>query len=161
MKMLLLPDELKAFTEKAVLLWEQYKDAWKRAGEACSQSSETWHDNFEFEDANRTMQTISKLLSEVQRILTNAQVIPSIANNAIVNVGKRVRICIDGEDQEYVIWGYHTPIEGRVGYTAPLIQPLLWKTEWDVVEVSLHGKKREIEILEVKVGVWIIQQGIQ
>lgn len=49
------------------------------------------------------MQTISKLLSEVQRILTNAQVIPSIANNAIVNVGKRVRICIDGEDQEYVI----------------------------------------------------------
>lgn len=145
---------MKHFVEKAISLWEEYKDAWKRAWEACNQSSETWHDNFEFDDANRVMQTTSKRLREVQDIINNAQVVPVVINNHIVNIWKKIRICINWwNEQEYVIWGYHTPIEWRVWYSAPLIQGIIWKTEWDVIEILLHWKKQEVEILEV--SVWV------
>lgn len=154
MKILLLPDEIKLLTKKASSLWDEYKEAWKRAGEACTQSSETWHDNFEFDDANRSMQLASKKLWEVQKILNNAQVISQIVNNKIVNIWKKIKISIDGwEEKEYTIWGYHTTIEWRVWYSAPLIQPLLGKTEGDVIEILLHWKKQEVEILEVNIGI--------
>jgi transcription elongation GreA/GreB family factor len=154
MRILLLPDELKALTKKATSLWEEYREAWKRAGEACTQSSETWHDNFEFDDANRAMQLASKKLWEIQKILNNTQVVSQVIDNKIVNVGKKVKLCINGwEEREYIIGGYHTTIEWRVGYSAPLIQPLLWKTEGETIEILLHGKKQKIEVLEVSVGV--------
>ena len=154
MNILLLPDEIKILKERAISLWEEYKKAWLRSGEACNQSSETWHDNFEFDDANRAMQLASKKLWEIQKILNNAQVVSQITNNKLVNIWKKVKICIDGwNNREYIIWWYHTPIEWRVGYSAPLIQPLLWKTEGDVVEIILHWKKQEVEILEVDVGI--------
>ena len=154
MKILLLPDELKVFTQKAVSLWEEYKEAWKRAGDACTQSSETWHDNFEFEDANRAMQLASKKLGEVQKILNSAQVISQLIDNKVINIGKKVKLCINGKDnQEYTIGWYHSPVEWRIGYSAPIIQPLLWKTEGDIVEFLLHGKKQEVEVMEVEIGV--------
>ena len=154
MKILLLSDELKALTERASLIWNEYKEAWKRSGEACAQSSESWHDNFEFDDANRVMQLASKKLWEIQEILNHAQIISQVVNNKIVNIGKKVRFCInEWEEREYIIGGYHTPIEWRVWYSAPLIRPLLWKTEGDIIEIILHGKKYEIEILEVSIGV--------
>lgn len=145
---------MKLLTQKATSLWEEYKEAWKRAGEACNQSSETWHDNFEFDDANRVMQTTSKRLWEIQKIITNAQVISSVIDNHIVNIWKKIKICLNGEEEkEYIIWGYQTLVDGRVWYTAPLIQWLIWKTIWDVVEIMLHGKKQEIEIVDV--SVWV------
>ncbi len=157
MKILLLPDEIKLLTEKATLLWEEYREAWKRAGEACQQSWETWHDNFEFDDANRVMQLASKKLWDVQKILNNTQVITQINNNNIINIWKKIKICINSwEIKEYIIWGYCTTIEWRVWYSAPLISPLLWKTEGDVIEITLHWKKQEIEILEVSVGVDLV-----
>ena len=111
MKYRLFPDELEEYKKRGEAVSAEYKDAGARCGEATSQSAETWHDNFEFEDASRAMELASKKLWEIQDILANSQIVRIVSDESIVSMGKTVSLLVDGKEVTYTIGGYQTPIE--------------------------------------------------
>lgn len=154
MKFRLFQDEYEAFKQKELFLSDQYKEAGKDVGEALQQSSETWHDNAPLDVAKLSWELASRKLKEVQDILSGVQIVKIVSDESIVSMWKRITLSIDGwAELTYVIWWHQTPIEWRVSYNAPLIRPLLWKEEWEVVHFNLNGKNIEVEIIAVEM--WI------
>jgi len=70
-----LADEMTQIEKRRKELYEKYESEAKRKAEACQQSSETWHDNFEFEDARRNLTTISNQIKEVETIFSNLEIV--------------------------------------------------------------------------------------
>lgn len=149
MNILLLQDEYDIWLQKAKDLKQEYTEAWKAIGEAAGPSCD-WHDNFAFDDAQRVFGVIWEKIQEVNKILSSGKII-STSEKQIVAIGKRISILIDDTEQkDLFIGGYQTPIQGRVSYNAPIVAPLMGKEIGDFVEIELHGKKKEIEILNIR-----------
>lgn len=149
----ILPDEESLWKNKIADLKNSYNEAWKRIGEAAGSNCD-WHDNFEFDDAQRAFHTIGEKLKIVQDIVSWAQLVGHINMEPIVAIGKKVTISLNWwPEQSHIIWGYDTPVNWRISYSAPLIRILLWKTIGDVADIILHWKKQEVEILDVTIGV--------
>lgn len=152
----LLPDEFEILKQKELSLLERYKDAWKLAGEALQQSSETWHDNAPLDVARQTGELASKKLREVQDILSSSTIVDRIPiHPQTVSIGAKVTFSIDGDnEQSYIIGGYQTEIPWRVSYNAPIIRPLIGKRVGDIIEnVPMGNRQVEIEIIDISVGI--------
>jgi uncharacterized protein YxjI len=62
-------DEFEVHLKREEDLMAELKKQTDRRSISCQQSSETWHDNFDFEDSNREIEMISKRLSKMQDFL--------------------------------------------------------------------------------------------
>lgn len=146
---LILSDELLEWKNREEKLQKEYKEAGISMGEAAWLNCD-WHDNFAFDDAQRTFQVLGEKLNEVQNILSNASII-SKTNELIVAVWHKIKILINNQDiQEIQIWWYQTPVKWRISYNAPIVAPLIGKEIWDIVEVNINGVNKEIEILDIQ-----------
>lgn len=150
-KIFILEDEKSHWENQFQQLQEEFKDAWKAIGEAAGINCD-WHDNFAFDDAQRSFEVIWEKIKKVTEILGKAIVINErLEQEQVVAIGKKITILINGtEEQEFVIGGYQTPIKGYVSYNAPLVKPLIGKIIWDTEEVYINGQMKEIEILNIQ-----------
>lgn len=152
-KVFILEDEHSFFVQKYEKLINSYKEQSLLKAEACNQSSETRHDNFAFEDAQRTQNMISTQISLLKDILQHSEIISldkvlsSKSNN--ISIWKKVKLSIDWNYHEYNIGWYETPIFWRISYASPLIKELLWKEIWETIEVFINWKVKEIDIISI------------
>lgn len=151
MKHVLLKDEYSMLIAKKRALEDQYKEEWQRKATSCDQSSETWHDNFDFEDATRVQEMIASRIAQVNQILKSIEIIEIwwIVSDSVVRIWKSVLLLIDWEDCCYNIWWYNTEVNWRIWYNSPLAKSIIWKKEWDVVEFRHWWSIKEIEIVEI------------
>lgn len=158
-RIIVIEDEYPKHLEKQ----EEYKTENKRLAndknEATSQTSETWHDNAAFDQVLIDERVLDSKISDFNEFISKIQVmsfeIIQKTNPDKVSIWKIITIDDDEEEKTYKIGWYNTPYEDRVSYNAPKIKALLWKEEWDVVEVIIAWTKRVIEILEIK---WIVDK---
>lgn len=47
------------------------------------------------------------------------------------------------------IWWFNTPIEWRIPYNSQIAKEMLWKEEWDSIEINLWAWEIEVEIIEI------------
>ena len=116
--------------------------------------SSVWHDNFAFEENQRLMHQLAHRVRELERILSNAEVIQPVKNQPErVVVGSSVTYCFEDDDVERTLYisGYEDgdPKNGRISYNSPLAMQLLGARPGDEVEVTIGGRKRTIEIISV------------
>jgi len=159
-KFLFLRGDLVLLNKKRGDLLDKYNQAAQDSGEACRQSSETFHDNFPYEQAMRDMGLYSTMIAEIDKVMQNAMEIdfPVVVDQ--VTVGCNVRI-LDLNTDEYrwfQIGSYivdvdvdnHGEDEGHpiiVSYNSPIGLSLLGKKVHDCV--SFSPPKREVTILLV------------
>jgi transcription elongation factor GreA len=162
-KFLFLRDDLKALIEKRELLVGRHAQAAKDSGEACRQSSETFHDNFPFEQAMRDMQLYSKMIDEIEAIVARAEVIDPLSGDPdTVRIGCRVRI-LDLNTDEYRWLEIGSYVSSReddgdsdgqsqehavlVSYRSPIGRPLMGKKVHDTVDFAPPKRKATILLI--------------
>lgn len=156
-KFLLLPDEYSLLQQKYQSLEKELKEAGERAGEACAQWAETWHDNFDLEDAQRVMGIVSAKIREVSHILQNARIVSAVIDDQVVSVGKRIEIIMeDGSPRILNIGGYQTTIPGRVGYNSPIVSPLMGLKPGEIGDLEINDYEQEVEVLRVDLSQEIV-----
>lgn len=143
--------------ERIVELSEKIKAAGREAGESCSQSSETWHDNFGLEEAQRQQATLSKALRDLLAIKNDARLIvpqKKHVESLVVAIGRNIMIRnVDTKEIKSFVIGSYMVLDqtssNEVSYNAPLISPFMGAIKGEHRELLLHGEKLEFEILEV------------
>jgi len=111
-----------------------------------------WHDNFAFEENQRRMHQLAHRVRELERILDRAEVVVPLreAPERVV-VGTLVHWRFQDEPQVRSVWlaGYEDgdPSAGRVSYDSPFGRALLGAEEGDLREVTVAGRRRQLEIL--------------
>lgn len=132
---------------------EEIRRVQGETAESTEQTSETWHDNFMFEDGQRQMNILSKRLNEMQEIFASA-VLVTPREDGIAGVGNRVTVVDEASGKEaiYEIGSYRIAVQrpGIVSYVSPLGALLYGARVGDVREGDIGGVGRRFRITKVE-----------
>lgn len=148
-----LKEDLDELDNKITEIKKRLEKIGKEIGESCNQSSETWHDNFGFEEGRRQQDMWSKQMSDMLEIRSKAIVIDhNIKNNRVI-VGSLVEFedMATGEIQAYKISSYMILKQrhGFISYDSPLSKILMGGTAGEEKKGEIAGKEKIFKILKI------------
>lgn len=151
MSFLFLQKDYLALQEKIRELSLRIKGMSHEVKELTTQSSETWHDNFGFEEADRERKRIYFELDKLLKIYEKAKLVEPDNKKNRVAIGSLVTIQDKSNNQEftYLIGSFlvlKKVQDNEFSYAAPLIEPLLERKAGDVYSVNLEGESRSFTI---------------
>jgi len=110
-------------------------------------------ENAEYDAAREEQAFVEGRIQELEEILRDVEVVKeNIKGTGIVIVGSKVRVHMDGGEEEYHIVGAveADPKNKRISHESPLGTALLGKKVGDVVEYDAPVGKLKFHILEIK-----------
>jgi transcription elongation GreA/GreB family factor len=146
----LLPADHDALQQQVANLEAELARIKLEARTAATQTSETWHDNFGFEDATKQMRGIKNRLDDLRLLLSSATIVEPDDDKTVVNIGRTVTIWDDtnGYEDTFQIGGYM--VMGKrddvISYTAPIAQIIMGAKVGDVVSGPVNGSNRTIRV---------------
>lgn len=146
----ILEDEYNHLLEQKKNLEKEFKIQSERKRNACQQWAETWHDNFDYEDAELQQNIINTRIKNLSSIINQTKILlqQNIINNWKVQIWSKVKISIDNIQQECEIWGYPT-IPWRISYKSPLWSTLYNQKIWSKIIFTHNNKTKKIVILSI------------
>ncbi len=141
---------------KAEATKQQMLESAKDASIQSSQSSETWHDNFGFEDAVRQQRFLSKRISEIYELQDKMRIVKPAAKTDKVEIGLEV-VLEDTETHETksVIVGSYMVLDQRfpneISYDAPLIKAFMGARKGATKKIEIGGQTKHYKIVEIKI----------
>ncbi|OGY23736.1 MAG: transcription elongation factor GreA [Candidatus Woykebacteria bacterium GWB1_45_5] len=108
------------------------------------------NENSEYDTAREEQSFIEGRVLEIEEILRNAQVIEQKGKGEVVAVGSRVKVEVDGEEDEFVIVSSveADPMQGKISNESPVGKALIGARAGDVVTVS-STIKSTYRVLEI------------
>lgn len=150
------------FLRKDYLALEKNIDALKNnlktvgfeVGEMSRQSSETWHDNYGFEEADRERKRLAGTLEELKKVYAQAEVVEPSSHTERVSLGSRVTIQnVDTLEEKVVVVGSYMVLEktdpNEFSYAAPFVAPLMGASVGEVREIEIGGKISKMRIIQI------------
>lgn len=131
---------------------DRMRETGKEMGDSCKEGAETFHDNFAFEDGERTQRMISQRLRELTQIRNHARVVQP-APPGRVGIGRTVILEDEsGEQHTYRVGSYmtFTPDDTVVSYASPLARLLIGAKPGDIRKGVVAGQHKKYTVLEVK-----------
>jgi transcription elongation GreA/GreB family factor len=123
------------------------------AQEGTEQSSESWHDNYVFEESQRQLKMLLNLLGGLSSARENAVVVYPPTDPQTVEVGTTVEFLLDDKLDVLSIGSYMVSDSLRdrdfVSYEAPLAVCLLGLKPGETRLADLHGRAVRVEIRTV------------
>jgi len=158
-----MPRDLEALQEEIQRLTDQIRETKKDAGEGANQSSETWHDNFAFEEAQRQLRMLLNQLAGMSRMFERAEKPPALQSD-IVGVGSKVRYSFSSHpdarkfhETDEVIVGSHMVFAamrdlGCISHSSPLGRVLLGMRTGDVAQAKIGEREGVLRVLSVELA---------
>lgn len=126
------------------------KEIAKRIQKAREQGDLT--ENAEYDSARDEQAQIEGRILELGEILKRAEVVRKTkVGEKRVELGTRVKLHLEGQDQEFYIVGAPEadPVNGKISHESPLGQALLGKKVGDKIKVSTPAGEVSYKILEI------------
>lgn len=155
MKYFFLPEDYDRLINRRQELARHYRQIKSELAEDASQSSETWHDNYIFEQAMRDLDLYGKRLSEIDELIRQAEIVFPAGFNDAITVGSIVELIDEQEVKlKLKIGGYNSggwlEVTGNkiiiVAYNSPLGQKLLHRRVKEEVKLPLAGGSKNYRI---------------
>lgn len=151
--------DFEALEKRIFWLQEQIRSCHSEMGGSCEQSSETWHDNFGYEEGSRGTFMWSTELRRLLQIRNHATMVESGAQTEKVVLGSIITLEDEetGEEKTVRIGSFLTFKKGENGiptisYAAPLVAPFLGASRDDSREVELPDGKRSFILVDIQEG---------
>jgi transcription elongation GreA/GreB family factor len=148
-----LPEDRAALERDIAAIGEEIRNVQGDTAESTEQTSETWHDNFMFEDGQRQMNILAHRLATLNGILGKAVVVEP-RRDGVVGVGNRVDVRdeLTGEERWFTIGSFMGAKQGidRISYASPLGQLLFGAKVGDVRKGTIGSAVRTFTILSIE-----------
>jgi len=152
---LFLPEDLEALKREVSKIKKKSEELGEETRTAITQSSETWHDNFGFEENQREQIKLSAQAGDYLKIISRAHIVswPGLIEKVAIGHIVSVKNLDTGKISHYQVGSYITPgaNETVIPYCSPLGKSLIGKKKGDEISFETpSGKKRyKIESLEI------------
>ena len=156
-------DTLFLFLRKDYLALEKNIDALKNnlktvgfeVGEMSHQSSETWHDNYGFEEADRERKRLAGTLEELKKVYAQAEIVEPSVHAEHVSLGSKVTIQnVDTHEEKVVFVGSYMVLKktdpNEFSYAAPFVAPLMGASVGEVREIKIGGVLSRIKVVDIR-----------
>jgi len=148
-----LQPDLESLDAQITLMQSRIRAVKLEAQEGTEQSSESWHDNYVFEESQRQLKMLLNLLGGLSSARENAVVVYPPADPQTVEVGTTVEFLLDGNLDVISIGSYMVSDSLRdrdfVSYEAPLAVCLLGLKPGETRLADLNGRAVRVEIRTV------------
>lgn len=148
---LFLEKDIKAIDEQIKEREQDIKKVNQDIADSCNQSSETWHDNFGFEEGVRQQRVAAKRLEDLLAIKAQASLVEIMdINRKTVDIGSIVELenINDNETQEYLIGSYLVVKkihDNEISYNSPLGKALINRKPGEIFEF----RNKKFKVLQV------------
>lgn len=134
---------------------EELKKVGREIGESCEESSETWHDNFGFEEGARQQKIIMKELEELCRLRNNAIIFQVSNQNEKADIGKYIEIkdTATQEVKNFFISSYivlNRTYKNEISYNSPLGSKLIGLKIGEQAELAINNKIVKYKVINIK-----------
>jgi len=108
-------------------------------------------ENAEYHSARDEMAWAQTRVKELERILSNSEIVSGIKGSDKVQVGSTITVKVNGKEKEYHIVGAHEadPLAGKISNESPLGEAFLGKSKGDKVEVKVPSGMQEYKITSI------------
>jgi len=108
-------------------------------------------ENAEYDAAREEQATVEGRIAELEELMKRAEVVKNNRCPVQIDVGCRVRVHLEGRDEEFQIVGAPEadPTAGKISHESPLGQALLGKKVGDKIEVEAPVGKLVYKILDI------------
>lgn len=109
-------------------------------------------ENSEYDAALEEQAMVENRIEELEKLLSNVQVIKTIAQSDFVVIGSTVNVEMDGETDEFTIVGRMEadPSKKLISNESPLGSSLLGAKKGEIVEVTTPIVRYRCKILEIR-----------
>jgi transcription elongation GreA/GreB family factor len=148
-----LKDDLDALDKQIAELLTTIKETGQEMGASTQETSETWHDNFGFEDSSRRFAMLSERYRQLTQIRKAAVPVTEKPPGDKVAVGCRVYLEEeDGSLRTIKIGSYFTFADkSAISYNSPIAQIAMGASVGDIVEGNIAGKFRVYTIMKIEI----------
>lgn len=130
----------------------------KEMGVSCQQSSETFHDNFGFEQAERDRGMWSSHLHQLLAVRNNAEVVTPGLNRGVVYLGRTVKVFdLDSSEEKTFRIGSYMVLNAEgvdgvqvLSYDTPLAKALIGAREGEHRSFFLGEKEHHLVVLKIE-----------
>ena len=107
-------------------------------------------ENAAYHQSRREQSFIEGRIAELEELLQKAKIVV-VKKNGLVQLGSKVKVKLDSDEQELVLVGEAEAdiAAGKISHKSPIGQALLGKTKGDIVEVEAPVGKIKYTILSV------------
>lgn len=152
---LFLGEDLVALKGEIMRLQNESRDMGREAGLFANQSSETWHDNYGYEEAQRQQKQFGARIDSLMHIYTNAHEVPWPGLTERVALGHTVTIKnIETGEEKTLRIGSHITIGADasvIPYSSPMGGAMLGKSKGEIATLSLPTGIRKFKILDIEI----------
>lgn len=108
-------------------------------------------ENSEYDAAREEQAMIEGRIVELESMLKNVEIIEPTTGDAVVGIGCKVRVDMDGSEDEYIIVGKveADPLKKKISNESPVGAALLGAKVGDVVEIKTPTNSYKCKILEI------------
>lgn len=147
-----LKDDLAALDKQIADLLVTIKETGQEMGASTQETSETWHDNFGFEDSSRRFAMLSERYRQLTQIRKGAVLVTDKPGGEKVSVGCRVYLEEeDGSLRTIKIGSYFTFADkSAVSYNSPIAQIVMGAGVGEIVEGNIAGKLRVFTVMKIE-----------
>lgn len=118
-----------------------------------SGDSSVWHDNFAFEENQRRMHQLARLVRDLEMLVAGVDLVEPPEDPERVAIATRVQFRVEGESsiQSLFIAGFDDgdPAVSRVGYNSPIARALIGSEPGDIVRLPGGPTGRHAKVLAV------------
>jgi len=148
-----LQKDLNALEDKIKIITQRLREVILDGAESVRQSSETWHDNFGFEESSRQQKMLGKQLEELQEIFQSAVLVQPRESSDTVAIGSRIKLLnvATGGEKEFLVGSFMVldkKDDLEVAYTAPIVTPF-FGAHVEIHEVSIGENTIRYELVEI------------
>ncbi|HEY3684239.1 MAG TPA: GreA/GreB family elongation factor [Streptosporangiaceae bacterium] len=147
--------DLEALKNRIARYDAQWRETLGGVHDSTTQSSETWHDNPQFDDVQQRAKMLETERNKLRAILADSELVEPAAPDGRVDVGSvvRVRFTKTGREERFVIGSYmvlDSEDEERISYAAPLAQLLMGHSAGESVTGCVGKRPVEARVLRVE-----------
>ncbi len=109
-------------------------------------------ENAEYTEAKRQQADNERRIMELENQLRTSEVASFIEGSKAVQMGSKVKVKFNGEEQEFEIVGSNEadPMSRKISNESPIGKALMGKSSGDKAKVETPSGEKEYQILEVK-----------
>jgi transcription elongation GreA/GreB family factor len=121
---------------------------------SAQQTSETWHDNFMFEDSARQINMYSSRLEELIKLKEKIKIVDPPKNKNKISIGSTIVIKDENEKIKTFKIGSYMVLKNNdkntISYKSPIAATLLKAKIGKIVKLKIGDKEKTFEVLEIK-----------
>ncbi len=143
---------MKLYGERIRQLRDDLREEMAKTANVCEVGGDDWHDNFSFDENQRQIERLSRMISEAEKVLVGAKLVELPENPTKIGLGCKAQMIVNGQNKTWYILGHgeSDPKSNIMAYNAPFALEITGMTTDSEKTFQIGSNAFHVQILSIE-----------